>query len=353
MALAQLASLNPNIRELELSPAADGLCHLVLVESIPPMAFASLSKFQTLQSLVASPAILHYNALEMIAQLPKLASLQICNKGEYPPCRGFHLLHQLPSGSFPSLVTLDISLDSSQDTEKFWRLIPLGMLTKIYLGIQSAGRGTDILRLIASLCSGSPLVKELTLELDYPEDDTEFYSLHPDTIEHLGHLSMIRSFDITHARFDSDGFWGNVAKTWSSLREFDCINQNMRLKDLILLSASLPNLCKLECDFDLVDMVGTVEHGWEPVGRPTFYPGLKKLVIKPFKLKQLALSDRPYDLDDSARFFAYFWPNLCLKTALWLMYKANNDDIRSYELAMFRMFNKLIKSHARFFHNGV
>ncbi|KAG9126400.1 hypothetical protein FRC07_003549 [Ceratobasidium sp. 392] len=296
-ALTQLTSKSPNIRELECCPRLNPLP----ANGIPPQTFYPLSQFHSLYSLTSNTAIVQPGVLELIGRLPKLANLKI--KGGYgEPRLSFPLHHQLPASSFPSLLALDIGLSSSEEVKRFWELVPLRMLTTVHICVDPPG-GVDFVQYIPSLCSGSPLIRKLVLYADVSDEDNEqTYGVQADMAEHLWQLPLDSTFSLVPAKFDFDGVWAKIAMFWPNLREIYCINQTMRLEDLMILSANLPNLRKLECNFDVIDMIKTVEHNWQPVGRPPFYPSLEKLVIMPFELTDLASADCFHNLDDSARY---------------------------------------------------
>ncbi|KAG9126401.1 hypothetical protein FRC07_003550 [Ceratobasidium sp. 392] len=295
-ALARLASKCPNVRELDLCPWSDDLA----ANDIPPQTFSSLSQFHNLHSLVSNMVILEPNTLQLLGQLPKLASLEI-KDGYIEPYSSLPLQHQLAAGSFPSLLKLDINLETSEDVKRFWELVPLRTLTAVHIHVGSRG-GVDFLQFIPSLCNRSPLIRELVLHaVGEDVQSGQIYGVQADMAEYLWRLPLDSTFSIAPAKFDFDGVWAKIAMFWPNLREVRCINQKMCLEDLMTLSADLPNLCTLKCDFDMMNTVRTAEHSWRPAGRPPFYPGLKELIIKPFELTQLASVDESHDLDDSAR----------------------------------------------------
>ncbi|KAG8719672.1 hypothetical protein FRC08_002271 [Ceratobasidium sp. 394] len=352
--LALIARRSPQIRELEFYPEMGSSIKTGSVENFLLSPFASLSKFYHLRRLGSSTAILQPHALQLVAQLPNLTDLRLCADSFGSNC-SLLLDHQLPANAFPSLVTLDIDLETSQDVKKCWELIPLQALNEVQIFIQAASGG-DQSQFIPALCRGSPQIRELQISFfkQFNDDDgVDIHHIQATMFEHLRCLPLDRVFSIAYAKLDLNDAWVKVAASWPYLREFRCLHQTMRLEDLKMLSASLPNLCKLECDFDLEHAADTVGREWEPTGYLPFYPHFRELIIKHFDLKELAYTDDPCDLNDLARVFAYFWPNINI------CFSEDNDvsdpgvarDIWMYREGLFRMFKKLIKAHAHLFHN--
>ncbi|KAG8691122.1 hypothetical protein FRC08_010270 [Ceratobasidium sp. 394] len=343
--LTHVAKKSPRVRELQFYSESS---HLIdSINAIPPQAFDPLSTFHNLRRLTSSTEILHSHALNPLAQLPNLTELQI--EDYYSSGPSLLLREQLPAGSFPSLGTLYIDFGTPHDVKKFWELVPLKALNKVHISIQST-KHTDQLLFIASLCQGSPRIRELGINFsEEPEDDEDIYNLQADTFEYLGRLPLDRSLSLGSAKLEFDDAWNRITMFWPDLREFRCIHQTMRLKDLKLLSASLPNLCRLECDFDLANAASVIEPGWQPTGHPPFYPNLHELTIKSFDLKESVRADQARGLSDLARTFAYFWPNV------QICWDAPDDmsevDHYSCQEAMFDVFKQLIKAHAHAFHN--
>ncbi|KAG9118619.1 hypothetical protein FRC07_006784 [Ceratobasidium sp. 392] len=350
--LADVASGCPTVRELKFF-VASSFDNSLTVEDLPLQTFASLSEFHNLRSLSSSTAILQPHALELLAQLPKLADLRI-EAGYFHFDCSILLRHRLPAGSFPSLVTLHVDFETPQDVKNFWDFIPLNALTEVRIYMESTGDG-DQSQFFPSLCRGSPLIRALSI--DFPRQDNENGQVHgitADMFEYLGRLPLDLFFSTTFAKFDFDNAWEKVAISWPRVQEIRCIHQKAHLKDLMMLSASLPNLFRIECDFDLTHMASTIEHNWEPVGYLPIYTRLKQLFIKPPKLKELASSDSPHDLNDSARAFAYFWPNARISISIQAEDEAEtlpDDCDYIYEDGLFNMFTKLIAAYVRSFHN--
>ncbi|KAG8723952.1 hypothetical protein FRC09_001061 [Ceratobasidium sp. 395] len=352
--LAFIATRCPAIHELEFYPGSTKPAANPTIEDIPQQTFAPMSEFRELRSLSTSTAVLQSHALHLVSQLPNLVDLEI-KDGYLHADSNLLLSHALPANSFPSLRTLHVDLETFQDVEKFWDLIPLKMLSEVHISIRSPG-SNDQIRFIPSLCRGSPQIRGLLLDFrgeSVGDNAIEpVYTIQTDMFECLGNLPLDRFFSLTAARLDFENAWDRMAASLPRLGEIRCINQLASVDDLLMLSSNLPNLSIVECDFDLTHMASVVERDWQPCRDLPRYPKLKQLIIRPVELKELAFEDSPYDLYDLAKFFAYFWPNVDLSTST-----AVDEDVGSgredwvYENGLFNMFKKLIKSHAHSFRN--
>ncbi|KAG8758853.1 hypothetical protein FRC12_009906 [Ceratobasidium sp. 428] len=346
-ALACLASKAPNIPKLEIYPYADTLTDSLSIHNIPPQTFVSLSELCNLRYLISNVAVLQPYALQLLAQLPRLRVLWI--KADYcGPQSNFLLQHPFPSSSFPSLETLHIDLKTSRDVKRCWELIPLKGLTEAHISIDSTN-GEDQSQFIPPLCYGSPLLRELLIKFAKSDEDGQVHNIQMDMFEHLGRLPLDRALSIASAKLDIDDVWDRIAMAWPNLREINCKYQLMYLEDLLMLSEHLPNLCRLECNFDFVDMAGAVGRKWYPNRDLPFYPNLSELKIWPLKLKSWAHGEEPNDLNDMARYFAYFWPNARI-VPNGDDFMRLNIDIYMYEQGLLNLFRKLIKVHAQLFH---
>ncbi|KAG8743561.1 hypothetical protein FRC12_015022 [Ceratobasidium sp. 428] len=299
-ALAHLVTIACGIQKLEFYPELQTLTDSLSVQSIPTTTFVSLAELHNLRYLTSNVAVLQPYALQLLAQLPRLRVL--CIRAGYcgPECN-FLLSDKLPSDTFPSLETLHIDLKTPRDVKRCWELVPLKRLTKAHISISSAN-GEDQSQFIPSLCHGSPLLRELLLGFAKPDEDGQIHDIQIEMFEHLGHLPLDRVLSIASARLDFDNVWDEIATTWPDLREINCKHQTMYLADLQTLSEHLPNLCRLECNFDFVDMAGAVGRGWQPNGGLSFYPNLIELRIGSLELKEWAWAGQPNDLNDMARY---------------------------------------------------
>ncbi|KAG9128013.1 hypothetical protein FRC07_006373, partial [Ceratobasidium sp. 392] len=300
--LAYVASVAPNIRKIEIYPGypgSEGLTDSQSIENIPEQTFASLCNLSDLRSLVVNVAVFQPYALQLIAQLPRLADLWI-KAGYCGPYCGLLLQHKLPAGSFPSLVTFHIDFEVPREVKRCWDLIPLAMLTEVHIFIHSAN-GEDQSMFIPSLCHVSPLIRELVLDFAKPGEDEPIHIIQAEMFDYLRRLPLDRVFSVTPAKVDVDDPWDKIAASWPRLKEVRCLYQPMLLEGFMMLSENLPNLHRLECDLDMVDMADAVERGWKPVGHPPFYLNLSELTIWPLELKTWAASDIPNDLNDMAR----------------------------------------------------
>ncbi|KAG8719674.1 hypothetical protein FRC08_002273 [Ceratobasidium sp. 394] len=351
--LGHVANKCPNIRELEYHCELDEPIEGESAENRSLRTFASLPAFRNLCCLVSSPAIIQSSALQLLSQLPKLADLWIRAESGIRPWVS-SLREQLPPGSFPALKTLSVDFEKSGDVKKFWEFIPLAGLEKAYISIGLIGDG-DQSEFIPTLCQASPNIKHLRLtfsiqsELD--EEDREIHRISVDMFEHLARLPLDNFLSLGCARLDFDDAWARIAQLWPSLGEINCIHQPMRLDELMLLSAALPNLHRVECDLDLEQAMQVVERNWQPVIGYPFYPSLRFLIVKEFELREYASSFH-HDLSDLARFFAYFWPSVHVESI-----KSYTHDVDEYETdtwkynqALFDMLQKLIRAHVQSVH---
>ncbi|KAG8690854.1 hypothetical protein FRC09_011810, partial [Ceratobasidium sp. 395] len=297
-ALAYLATVACGIQKLEFYPDSQTLTDSLSVQSIPVETFVSLAELHNLRYVTSNVAVLQPYALQLLAQLPHLRVL--CIRAGYcgPQCN-FLLNYKLPSSSFPSLETLRIDPKTSRDVKKCWELVPLKRLTKAHISISSAN-GEDQSQFIPSLCHGSPLLRELLLGFAKLDEDEQIHNIQIEMFEHLRRLPLDRVLSIASAKLDFDDVWGEIATTWPHLREINCKHQTMYLEELQMLSGHLPNLCRLECNFDFVDMAGAVGRGWQPSGDLPFCPNLTELRIGSLELKEWAWSRQPNDLNDMA-----------------------------------------------------
>ncbi|KAG8759148.1 hypothetical protein FRC12_009837 [Ceratobasidium sp. 428] len=346
--LGHIANQRPNIFELEFhcqldEPDGD------YVEDALLQTFAPLSAgFQNLHYLVSSPLILQPAALRPLARLPNLTYLSARAESNTLPWDSSSF-NQLPSNSFPALKGLSLELETCRDMRRFWELIPLTNLERVTVSVASTNDVED--EFVPTLCRASPNIKSLVLALPrqagLDEGHGQIYRIPLNMFEHLARLPLEDIFSLISAKLDFDNAWVRIAATWPALREISCLRQPMRLDELLHLSISLPNLCRVQCDFDLEHAVRAVGRNWQPSGDVPSCPSLRYLTITTTHLREHASSFN-YDLSDLARFFAYFWPNIRVESK-----EAYSGDFESdtwkYNQALFDMFQKLIRAHAQSF----
>ncbi|KAG8779307.1 hypothetical protein FRC12_024434 [Ceratobasidium sp. 428] len=346
--LDHIAIICPEAHQLEFYPSSGHYIDNFSLEDIPSQTFVSLAKFRDLRRLTSGVAILQSHSLQLLAELPYLAFLQV-EAGYLHEVKNVQLCRQLPADSFPSLTILNIDLPTSQDVKRFWDLVPLKKLIEVHIFIQSAD-DSDQMQFIPSLCRGSPLIRALLLDFPRSGDSEPLYRIGADMFEHLRRLPLNHFFSVTYARLDFERPWNTLAMAWPQIQEIRLINQPANLEDFMSLSASLPNLSTIECDFSFAKMANDIERNWEPTENSRFYPGLKRFIIKQPEIKDLAAS-KSRTLDDLAKFFAYFWPSA--QTTISLSIESELGPGPGgwiYEDGLFNLFTRLVKAHVRAFH---
>ncbi|KAG8723941.1 hypothetical protein FRC09_001050 [Ceratobasidium sp. 395] len=347
--LDHIAIICPGVHQLTFYPSSDRYIDNFSLEDIPSQTFASLAKFRGLRRLDSGIAILQSHSLQLLAELPYLAFLRV-ESGYLHDVKHVQLCHQLPPDSFPSLATLHIDLPTPRDIKRFWDVVPLKKLIEVHITIQSAD-DDDQMQFIPSLCRGSPRIKALLLDFPMGDDDEPVYSIGADMFEHLERLPLDHFFAVTYARLDFERPWDKLVMAWPKIQEIRLIHQPTSLEDLMALSASLPNLLTIECDFNFTEMAKNVEHNWDPTEGFRFYPRLDRFIIKQPELKDLATSES-HNIDDLARFFACHWPNARILTSIAVESDlGTGPDGWIYEDGLFSLFKKLIKAHVRAFHH--
>ncbi|KAG8712126.1 hypothetical protein FRC08_014999 [Ceratobasidium sp. 394] len=310
-----------------------------------------LLSFKRLGHLVSTPIVLQSTGLQTVARLPRLNTLSIkpAGSGHWDSS----LCEQMPADSFPVLSDLTLCLEKPRDATQFWVLIPLRMLKKLDLTI-TAPHG-DNSEFISTLCRTSPQITELALR--FPESERCYrwtYRISAEVFEHLARLP-IESCLFESATFDFEGSWAKIGGSWPNLRFLECLSQPADLEDLLVLSSSLPRLESVGCQFDLERAARTVGANWSPVGRPPFYPSLLKLVSPRTNMMKIAYGP---ELRGLARFFAYFWPNLSVKSVE--PYYISDDprwdfsqllaELSARRDALFGVFRELILAYVELYH---
>ncbi|KAG8702272.1 hypothetical protein FRC09_004821 [Ceratobasidium sp. 395] len=287
---------------LEFFPQSRNQVDPDMAQPSPLYNFNFMSMFQNLHALTSTPMMLESPVLQLVAQLPSLSKLVIQDYEDGTHWRlSSHM--QLPKDSFPALAILCIQFSNTRDAKKFWELMPPIGLKILSLAVRSVDDDDGGLQFIPALCRASPELGCLRLALpgmDDTDEEEEIYMVGKETFEKLAGLDLGIDFSLIHAMLNFDAAWANIASAWNGLVRINCLHQPTSIKDLMLLSSSLPRIESLRCDFDLEGEAYSAESGWMPVGTPKFFPNLKELTIKQFKLDRVALSPQ-YRLSDLAR----------------------------------------------------
>ncbi|KAG8717473.1 hypothetical protein FRC09_014227 [Ceratobasidium sp. 395] len=347
--LGHIANQCPNIFRLEFycqleEPTNGDYLEDALLQMFTPLSMG----FQNLHHIMSNTLILQPDALRRLAQLPNLTNIWAQAEPDTLPWNSSSC-GQLPPDSFPALKSLSLDLETCRDVRRFWELVPLANLETATVSIASTNEIEN--EFIQTLCRASPNTKSLRLAFPrqdgLDEEDDQIHMIPLDMFEHLARLALKDMFSLSLAKLNFDDGWVRIAAAWPSLREIDCLRQPMRLDQLLLLSISLPNLYRVQCDLDLEHAARAVERNWQPSGDAPSFPSLCYLTIKTYHLREHA-SSYHYDLSDLARFFAYFWPNINVQSKE--AYSGNPESLtRKYNQALFDMFQKLIRAHVQSF----
>ncbi|KAG8735388.1 hypothetical protein FRC10_010668 [Ceratobasidium sp. 414] len=311
----------------------------------------ALSNFKHLGHLVSTPIVLQSSALQTVARLPRLTTLSIKpnNRGHWDSS----LCEQVPAGGFPVLSDLTLHLKKPQDAKRFWELLPLGVLKKLDLTLEVPSDNSEF---ISTLCGTSPQITELALRLDESNRDYQrVYRINADMFEHLARLPM-ESCSFESVKLGFEGAWAKVASSWPNLRFIECLDQPTTLEDLLVLSSNLPKLENIKCRFDLERAARTVGADWSPTGRPAFYPGLLNLVSSRTNIMKIAYGSK---LRGLARYFAYFWPKMVVKSVeQYVSEDPDRDDpdmlaeLSARHDALFGIFGQLVIAHVELYHKA-
>ncbi|KAG8709303.1 hypothetical protein FRC08_018423, partial [Ceratobasidium sp. 394] len=297
--LEHIALQCPGLYSLEFHPESDTTTDDLMLMHV-------LSSFKNLGHLVSTPTILHSAALQVVAQLPCLHTLSI--DSYFSGYWDSSSCEQVPVGGFPALSNLMLRLRNSQDAKQFWEFIPLGMLKKLVLTIEDPD---DEFEFISTLCRTSPQITDLVIKFGkFEKYRRQVYKMSADVFEHLARLP-IESCSFKKTELEFEGAWVRVAGAWQNAKSIEFLHQPTSLEDLFVLSSSLPHLKSIGCKFDLAHAAFTVGPNWSPVGQPPFYSGSLNLTSSQAHLMKIAYGP---ELTGLARYFAYFWPKLSIKS---------------------------------------
>ncbi|KAG9074625.1 hypothetical protein FS749_013790 [Ceratobasidium sp. UAMH 11750] len=335
--LEHIARQCPGLYTLEFHPESN-------MTADDLMSMHVLSSFKNLGHLVSTPIILHSAALRVVAQLPSLQTLSIgstWSSGDWDSS----LCEQIPVGGFPALSNLTLQLKKPQDAKRFWELIPLGVLKKLVLTLD----GPDKFEFIPTLCRKSPRITDLVIKFgESKEYRGQVYNMSADVFEHLARLP-IESCSFEQTELDFEGAWVRVAGAWQNAKSIEFLDQPTSLEDLFVLSSSLPHLKSIGCKFDLAHAAFTVGPNWSPVGQPPFHSEPLNLTSSQAHLMKIAYGP---ELTGLARYFAYFWPKLSIKSVEeYVSDDPDRDDpnilaeLLARHNALFGVFNQLILAH--------
>ncbi|QRW13397.1 hypothetical protein RhiLY_12396 [Ceratobasidium sp. AG-Ba] len=337
--LKTLVHTCPNIEHIEFYPDISGL---------DTSYFDDLVKLRCVRRLKTKDSALWLLA-PLIGALPNLGALAV-ETSQYKDFNSVWdepLLQPLGVGAFPVLKSLSLEFDNHDEASLFWDHLSFRCLAELSLFIKSGSLTSDgDLDFIIKLCQVNPHLETLGLYLpgyDYKGPINRYIPIPSEIIKELFCLSLSHTFALIGAQLSLSGAWSGLASTWPRLKRIICPNQLSTLDDLILLTSSLTNLEHLECDLSCKDEVSKLQHRWQPIGRPAFYPTLRMLVCRRLDLRECVLHDE-HGLNSLARYFGYHWPRMRITSTNSAYHDVEHDT--GYAI----MFQKLIEAHVWIFH---
>ncbi|KAF8606214.1 hypothetical protein BDV93DRAFT_553973 [Ceratobasidium sp. AG-I] len=161
-------------------------------------ALISIPRLQNLRILSSSPLFLDPDILQLLGKLPYLESLtayslprQLATTQDANDDQALVASLALPMNSFPALQHLGIHSQLDAVVSKLWRITPL-VQGLVSVTVRPMGGSTKSLNnLVDDVCRGSPLIRDLDLDL-VPDGQDEVVELLTTVVERFRQMPLQR-----------------------------------------------------------------------------------------------------------------------------------------------------------------
>ncbi|KAF8598805.1 hypothetical protein BDV93DRAFT_547202 [Ceratobasidium sp. AG-I] len=236
--LVRMTAICPGLTKLSILPGNSRLLDSssLLSPHSPASLFAPINQFRDLCAFHSGSAILNFDVLQLLGDLPCLESL-----GAYSPSTDYEVDDDiqvanlvLPDHSFPALRHLEINCVPVTVMSKLWQTPPLVRNLKS-VKIQLLNDDSEVLsRLICIICQGSPGMTEVDLDLV----EVEWLELSSEAIEHLRQLPLLR---VRIREYQSDDVQPLILAL-PKVEYLDIADVNIEFDDLALIAQQMPRL---------------------------------------------------------------------------------------------------------------